>query len=78
MRTRHAYAHAQCLSSGGHVAVCQSAPVLSHRSQVDHTDFEGRLILADAMCYAQQVCKPRALLDMATLTCRYKGMDKLF
>ncbi|XP_043221691.1 cytosol aminopeptidase-like isoform X3 [Amphibalanus amphitrite] len=36
--------------------------------QVDHTDFEGRLILVDAMWYAQQVCKPRAMLDMATLT----------
>ena len=47
------------------------------RSQVDHTDFEGRLILADAMCYAQQSCKPRALLDMATLTCRYNGLGKL-
>ena len=39
--------------------------------QVDNTDFEGRLILVDAMWYAQQVCKPRALLDMATLTCEW-------
>jgi len=35
--------------------------------QVDNTDAEGRLILADALCYAQQ-CQPRAVLDMATLT----------
>ncbi|KAF0307812.1 Cytosol aminopeptidase [Amphibalanus amphitrite] len=36
--------------------------------QVDNTDAEGRLILVDAMWYAQQVCRPRAMLDMATLT----------
>ena len=41
--------------------------------QVDNTDFEGRLILVDAMWYAQQTCKPRALLDMATLTCESRG-----
>ncbi|XP_037077116.1 cytosol aminopeptidase-like [Pollicipes pollicipes] len=35
--------------------------------QVDNTDAEGRLILADALCYAQE-CRPRAMLNMATLT----------
>ena len=35
---------------------------------MDNTDAEGRLILVDAIWYAQQTCKPRALLDMATLT----------
>lgn len=35
--------------------------------QVDNTDAEGRLILADALCYAETF-KPRLLLDMATLT----------
>ncbi|KAB7506841.1 Cytosol aminopeptidase [Armadillidium nasatum] len=35
--------------------------------QVDNTDAEGRLILADALHYASQH-KPRVMLDMATLT----------
>ncbi|XP_024887625.1 cytosol aminopeptidase-like [Temnothorax curvispinosus] len=34
---------------------------------VDNTDAEGRLILADALCYAQQF-NPRFILDIATLT----------
>ncbi|XP_063434213.1 cytosol aminopeptidase-like [Mytilus trossulus] len=35
--------------------------------QVDNTDAEGRLILADALCYADTF-NPTAVLDMATLT----------
>ncbi|XP_033756082.1 cytosol aminopeptidase-like [Pecten maximus] len=35
--------------------------------QVDNTDAEGRLILADALCYAQTF-NPELILDMATLT----------
>merc|ERR1719369_1221907 len=35
--------------------------------QVDNTDAEGRLILADALHYAS-LGRPRAILDMATLT----------
>lgn len=35
--------------------------------QVDNTDAEGRLILADALCYAHQF-DPQAILDIATLT----------
>lgn len=35
--------------------------------QVDNTDAEGRLILADALCYAHEF-KPQAILDIATLT----------
>ncbi|XP_054718872.1 cytosol aminopeptidase-like [Uloborus diversus] len=35
--------------------------------QVDNTDAEGRLVLADALCYAQKF-EPKAILDMATLT----------
>jgi len=35
--------------------------------QVDNTDAEGRLILADALCYADQF-SPRLVLDVATLT----------
>ncbi|XP_033324821.2 cytosol aminopeptidase [Megalopta genalis] len=34
---------------------------------VDNTDAEGRLILADALCYAHEF-KPRCILDIATLT----------
>jgi len=35
--------------------------------QVDNTDAEGRLILADALCYADTF-SPRVVLDVATLT----------
>merc|ERR1712012_361443 len=35
--------------------------------QVDNTDAEGRLVLCDALCYAQTF-NPRGILDMATLT----------
>ncbi|XP_037917143.1 cytosol aminopeptidase-like isoform X4 [Hermetia illucens] len=34
---------------------------------VDNTDAEGRLILADALCYAERF-KPKFILDIATLT----------
>jgi leucyl aminopeptidase len=36
--------------------------------EVISTDAEGRLILADALAYAQQNYKPSALIDIATLT----------
>lgn len=35
--------------------------------QIDNTDAEGRLILADALNYAETV-NPQILFDMATLT----------
>lgn len=35
--------------------------------EVQNTDAEGRLILADALCYAQKE-KPSAIIDLATLT----------
>lgn len=35
--------------------------------QIDNTDAEGRLILADALHYASQH-KPRAIINLATLT----------
>jgi Leucyl aminopeptidase len=34
---------------------------------VDNTDAEGRLILADALCYAQEF-NPQLIVDIATLT----------
>lgn len=36
--------------------------------EVNNTDAEGRLILADALTYAQQQCQPDELIDLATLT----------
>lgn len=39
--------------------------------QVDNTDAEGRLILADALCYAHQF-NPKLVLDIATLTGKYR------
>lgn len=35
--------------------------------EVDNTDAEGRLILADGLCYASEI-KPKMLVDVATLT----------
>lgn len=35
--------------------------------QIDNTDAEGRLILADALCYAREF-QPSAIVDLATLT----------
>jgi leucyl aminopeptidase len=36
--------------------------------EVQNTDAEGRLILADALCYTAQKIKPDTILDVATLT----------
>jgi leucyl aminopeptidase len=36
--------------------------------EVLNTDAEGRLILADALCYAEQKIKPDTIIDLATLT----------
>jgi leucyl aminopeptidase len=36
--------------------------------EVINTDAEGRLILADALWYAQQHCRPTTMIDLATLT----------
>lgn len=36
--------------------------------EVRNTDAEGRLVLADALCYADQVLDPDLLVDIATLT----------
>ena len=35
--------------------------------QVDNTDAEGRMLLADALCYAHSF-SPSAIVDVATLT----------
>jgi leucyl aminopeptidase len=36
--------------------------------EVLNTDAEGRLVLADAICYAKKFYKPRQIVDLATLT----------
>ena len=36
--------------------------------EVINTDAEGRLVLADAMCWAQRTFKPEVMVDLATLT----------
>jgi len=36
--------------------------------EVDNTDAEGRLVLADALTYVSQEFKPHTLIDVATLT----------
>ena len=36
--------------------------------EVQNTDAEGRLVLADALWYAQENFKPAAMIDLATLT----------
>jgi leucyl aminopeptidase len=36
--------------------------------EIVNTDAEGRLVLSDALWYAQETFKPRAMIDLATLT----------
>lgn len=36
--------------------------------EIINTDAEGRLVLADALTYVQRTCKPRLIIDLATLT----------
>ncbi|MEL6956522.1 MAG: leucyl aminopeptidase, partial [Pseudomonadota bacterium] len=36
--------------------------------EIQNTDAEGRLVLADVLWYAQEHFKPRAIVDLATLT----------
>lgn len=36
--------------------------------EILNTDAEGRLVLADVLCYAQERFKPRLIVDLATLT----------
>lgn len=49
------------------LCLCSYA-ALPSRTQVDNTDAEGRLILCDALHYAQEVYKPSAMFSVATLT----------
>jgi leucyl aminopeptidase len=46
--------------------------ILTYRNgvtvEVTNTDAEGRLVLADALCYTCEVDTPKAIIDLATLT----------
>ena len=45
--------------------------IISHKKisvEVDNTDAEGRLVLADAVSYVQEKYSPNLILDLATLT----------
>lgn len=46
--------------------------ILTYRNgvtvEITNTDAEGRLVLADALCYACEVEKPACIIDVATLT----------
>ena len=37
-------------------------------TEIGNTDAEGRLVLADAICYAKKFYKPELMCDLATLT----------
>ncbi len=39
-----------------------------HTVEIQNTDAEGRLVLADALAYANKTYKPTAMIDLATLT----------
>ena len=39
--------------------------------EIEDTDNEGRLIMADALLYARAQHKPRLVIDVATLTSTY-------
>ncbi|XP_067036489.1 cytosol aminopeptidase-like [Acropora muricata] len=52
-----------CANKPGDVVTARNGKTI----EIDNTDAEGRLILADALCYASEV-KPLAIIDVATLT----------
>lgn len=48
----------------GDVVVSMSGQTI----EIDNTDAEGRLVLADAICYTQKNYHPKVIIDIATLT----------
>lgn len=58
------------------VLVLLTAFLFRPSSQVDNTDAEGRLILADALCYAHTF-NPKAIINAATLTGQTTGFSCL-
>lgn len=60
-----------CENAVGERAVRPGTVIKSHRGprvKVDHTDAEGRLVLADALSYAEERFSPELTLCFATLT----------
>lgn len=60
-----------CENAVGEKAMRPGTVVKSHRGprvKIDHTDAEGRLILADALSYAEERFAPELTLSFATLT----------
>lgn len=60
-----------CENAVGAASMKPGALVKSYRGptvRVDHTDAEGRLILADGLAYASEQYKPRQVMCFATLT----------
>lgn len=62
--------------NGKTIEVCQISTaiqvcflvLIARLLQVDNTDAEGRLVLADALFYATSKYKPNVVIDTATLT----------
>tara|TARA_B100002051_G_scaffold276628_2_gene326291 strand:- start:18610 stop:20016 length:1407 start_codon:yes stop_codon:yes gene_type:complete len=54
---------ADCMRAGD-IATSMSGQTV----EILHTDAEGRLVLADAMTYAEKYYQPKAMIDVATLT----------
>lgn len=52
-----------CATKPGDIVTAKNGKTI----KIDNTDAEGRLILADALCYAATF-KPKLTLDIATLT----------
>jgi len=60
-----------CENAVGENAMRPGALVKSYRGhtvRIDHTDAEGRLVLADGLAYASEVHQPRQVICFATLT----------
>ncbi|XP_013146982.1 PREDICTED: cytosol aminopeptidase-like [Papilio polytes] len=53
----------QCMKVGDVVRALNGTSI-----QIEDTDMEGRLLLADALVYGQAACRPALVLDVATLT----------
>lgn len=45
--------------------------------EINNTDAEGRLVLADGVSYAQKDLKANIILDMATLTGAQVNVEKI-
>lgn len=53
----------QCMKVGDVVRALNGLSI-----QIEHTDYEGRLMMADALVYGQSLYKPSLVIDVATFT----------